>query len=439
MSTYQPGDRTPIQSLKQLEAYFIPERPVSGRMGVEWEQLAVTSSGRLVPFGGRGGVESALQTLAARHAAIRERSHITALTLPRGGMVGLEPGGQVEIATPPERRLDVLHRFLSRLDAELGRAASEQGFSLRPWGLAPMNGEEDFPDVPKARYAILKAHLLATGRRGRLMMKLAASSQFSLDYVDEEDLGTKSRAAIRLLPYLVACTANAPVYRGRSTGWKTRRPWIWRGLDPRRSGLPAFLFSQDGGYRHWVRYGLTRPLLMLVRDGRFVAGNGRDFLSWWREPGPAGPLTMEDWDLHMSTLFPEIRSRGYLEIRTLDSLPLPLLMALAALLKGLLTDGAVARTWGRFIPMPSPPEARAALLEAARAGAAWRPEKGPTPDRAVLRLADAASEGLKGLSEDPAWLEPLRDLARRRVCPADFWRRGPSGGWQGPEGVLSPC
>lgn len=438
MSTYQPGDRTPIQSQNQLEAYFIPERPVPGRMGVEWEQLPVNSAGRLVPFRGKGGVESALQTLAARHPAIREGSHITALTLPRGGMVGLEPGGQVEIATPPEKGLDALRRFLSSADGELGRAAAGQSFSLRPWGLAPMDGEEDLPDVPKARYAILKAHLMASGRRGRLMMKLAASSQYSIDYLDEEDLGTKSRAAIRLLPYLVACTANAPAYRGRAAGWKTRRPWIWRGLDPRRAGLPAFLFSPEGVYRRWVRYGLTRPLLMLVRDGRFVAGDGRDFLSWWREPGARGPLTMEDWDLHMSTLFPEIRSRGYLEIRTLDSLPLPLLMAVAALLKGLLTHGDVMRAWGRFIPMPSPPEARASLLHAARAGAAWSPERGPAAARALPGLMDAAAEGLRGLGEDPAWLRPLRDLVKRGNCPADLWRREPSGGWQGPEERLHP-
>ncbi len=435
MSTYRPGDLTPIRSLKQLEDYFRPERPVAGRMGVEWEQLPVGRDGRLSAFSGRGGVESALRVLAARHPAIREGRHITALTFPRGGMVGLEPGAQVEIATPPETRLDALHRFLARLDAELARAAGE-GFALRPWGLAPSNHEEDGADVPKARYVILKDHLLAAGRRGRQMMKLSASSQFSIDYLDEGDLAAKTAAVLRLLPYLVACTANSPVRMGRLTRWKTQRPLIWRGTDPLRCGLPAFLFEKENAYGRWARYALGRPVLMAVREGRFVPGDGRTFLQWWRKPGAAAPLTMEDWDLHMSTLFPEIRSRGYLEVRTLDSLPLPLLMAVAALHKGLLTDGDVLAGWVRLLPERSPAEARRDLLAAARSGMSWAPERGPAPARALTRFLDAAAEGLRGLSEDPAWLAPLGALVRRGLCPADLWRRGPGGSWQGPEATL---
>ena len=150
-----------------------------------------------------------------------------------------------------------------------------------------------------------------------------------------------------------------------------------------------------------------------------------------------GPMTMEDWDLHVSTLFPDLRLRSYLEIRVLDSLPLPLVMAATALFKGLLSDvgrRALSRTG---LPCPDRASAGHALLRAGRLGPRWIPKNGPTARRAMGLLLRAASQGLGSLGEEASLLTPLKDLAGANRCPADSWARRREGGWTAP-GLLWP-
>ena len=431
MSTDRPGDRTPIESVSQLSAAFEPKEPVRGRLGVEWEQLPVDPSSRLVPYA--GGVEALLQALSRQHEAVRENGHVTAVRLRGGGMVALEPGGQVEIASPPVDSLETVHRFLARVLKEVDGEARRRGFRLVPWGVAPHNGPEELADVPKERYLFLRRHLESAGPRGRRMMKLTASIQVALDYESEPDMVAKVRALLPTLPYVLPFTANAPVADGRRTRWLSQRPWIWRGTDPRRCGVPGFLFSERLGYGELVRYALDRPLLFLRRQGHYVAVEGRTFRQLLRHPGGLGPLTMEDWDLHLSTCFPEVRLRGYVEIRTLDSLPLPLAMAAAALFKGLLALEGPLAEWSAFRPAYTPALLRSALLAAARHGPRWKPPVGPPAAEVLRRMLMTAAEGLVAFGENPCWLAPLNELVERSSCPAGFWRRDEAGVWRGPE------
>jgi glutamate--cysteine ligase len=432
MSTYQPGDQTPIRSHSQIAGYFEPRSPVEGRLGVEWELLPVQPDSRLVAYDGPGGVEEALARLAPFHEAIFEADRLTAVKLEGGGMMGLEPGGQVELATLPSERLALIQNALERPLALIERSAASSGFSLAPWGVAPENGEEDLADVPKARYGLLRDHLRTAGTLGRRMMKLTASTQVSLDYRDESELTAMARAAVTAAPYLVAFTANAPVYKGRRTAWATQRPRIWRGTDRRRCGLPAFLFAPKVTYAAAARWALSRPVLFLVRDGKFLPGDARTFAQVLAGPGPLGPVTMEAGDLHVSTLFPDLRLRSYLEIRVLDSLPLPLVMAATAFFKGLLS-GAGRRVLSRSgLSCPDRAGASRSLLQAGRLGPRWIPEDGPPAQRAMKLLLHAASRGLGSLGEEPSYLDPLTDLVAANRCPADSWTRRSEGGWIGP-------
>jgi glutamate--cysteine ligase len=433
VSTDLPASGQPVTSARQLEEAMVPASPVRGRLGIEWEQLPVDPRSRLVPFHGPAGVEAALEGVGSPHRRILEEGHLTAVRLQGGGLLGLEPGGQVEIATPASPSLGPLYRFLARTLKEADGRARALGFRLVPWGHAPHNGPEDFPDVPKARYAILRDHLKKAGSRGRRMMKLTASVQISLDFVDEADMRRMVGALLPILPYVVAYTANAPVNRGRRSRWATQRPWIWRGTDSARCGLPRFLFAPGLSYRHWVRYGLSREVLFLVRDGRYVRGDGRTFAEWLRAPGAAGPLTLDDWRVHVSTLFPDVRARHYLEIRTLDSLPLTGVMAVAALMKGLLCDPDAPASWGLRLPGRTPEAVREAVLHAAAQGPRWAAAEGPSAHVVMARLLGAAERGLRGFGEPLEWLAPLRDLVERDACPADLWRRDGRGDWRGPE------
>jgi len=291
VSTYQPGDRTPIRSLDQIRASFQPAKPVRGRLGIEWELLALDAEGRMAPYGGPEGVQAGLEAFGPGRGAIREEGHLTAVRLEGGGMVELEPGAQLEVASPPATTLADLERFLGRVEGRLAKAFAEKGLTVHALGHAPRGGPEDHPDVPKARYRILGDHLRRAGTRGRRMMKLTAATQFSLDYENEADLRRKVAALLPLLPYLVAFSANSPMSAGRRTRWLSQRPWIWRGTDRLRCGLPPFLFASDLGYGHLARYGLSRPLLMLVRDGRYLRGDGRSFAQVLEGPGRLGPIS----------------------------------------------------------------------------------------------------------------------------------------------------
>lgn len=434
MSTYGEGDTTEIKAYRQLLGYFVPEFAEQGRLGVEWEQLPLDGSNRVVPYEGDSGVEALLDRVGGRHDAVLEEGRTSALRLLGGGTVGLEPGGQLEIASPPLGNLNTLFRFLARTFKELDGPARAVGFRLAPWGGAPHTEPEDVPDVPKARYRLLKAHLEQAGPRGRRMMKLTAATQICIDYDSERDMARKVGALLRIMPYLVAFTANSPVSSGRRTRWLTQRPWIWRGTDALRCGLPRFLFARELQYSDFVRYGLSRPVLFVVRKGRYVRGDGRSFREWWKSPGETGPLTLDDWSVHLSTLFPEIRLReGYVEFRSLDSAPLPVVLGAAAFLKGLLCDPGGLSLVETLLPAPTAAGGRDALLAAARYGPRWKPGALPAPREIMMRLLDAAAEGLSRLQEYEGWLTPLRQLTDKNVCPADLWRKDENGIWWGPE------
>jgi gamma-glutamylcysteine synthetase len=137
--------------------------------------------------------------------------------------------------------------------------------------------------------------------------------------------------------------------------------------------------------------------------------------------------------MHWSTLFPEIRPRGYLEIRSIDSIPLPLVMASTALIKGLLAPAALSGDWEGSLPKVKAAAARRSLLDAARSGPRWRPDAGPSPTELMPLLLSIAAQGLASMEESDAWLSPLRDLAERRACLADLWHRDGAGIWRGPE------
>ena len=348
-------------------------------------------------------------------------------------MVSLEPGGQVEVDSPPAARLAHLATFFKSTLQGLSESSRARGFGLFPWGVAPYGSPEDLADVPKARYRLLRDRLLESGSLGRWMMKLTAASHFCLDYENEGDMRRKVAALLPLLPYAVAFTANAPVALGRRGRWLTRRPWIWRHTDPLRCGLPSLFFSPKLSFGSYVRYAASRPLLFLVRDGRYVPGGGRAFQDWLERPGRVGPLTVGDWDLHLSTLFPDLRLRaGYLEIRTLDALPIPLFLAMGAFFKGLLAEPGILDRVSQNAPAFSPREVRRSLLDAARLGPTWSPPGAPQPRALMRRLLALAAVGLCELGDEPGWLEPLETLVRRAACPSQFWRRDGEGSWRGP-------
>ncbi len=432
MTTYRRGDRTPIEEPALLREAFVPENPVPGRMGIEWEFLPVADDSRLVPFGAPGGVcELFGEMEGGGYRLDMERGIPIGLHTGDGAFVGLEPGAQVEVSTRPFTRLADLFAQLEGHRERLEAGARTRGWRLAPWGLAPHNGPEDNPDVPKERYGLLRDYLQDRGSRGRWMMKLTASVQMSLDFPSEEGLELQMDGLLRVLPYLTGWLANSPVSNGRKGRWKTLRPFIWRRTDRLRCGLPAFFF-RPGLISSWQEYALTRPVIFLVRDGAWHTGGNRTFREWLEDPRELGPITMEDWDTHLSTLFTDFRLRSYLEIRTLDAVPLPWLCAAAALCKGLFGDPQRIPSWRDLIPAPSRRTWGRNLYRAAEGGGDWIPIDGPPPRKVGPPLLEQARLGLQALGEDPDALETLSRSIPSGTCPADHWYRSAGGCWRGP-------
>jgi glutamate--cysteine ligase len=405
-------------------------------MGVEWELLPCLPTGFLAPYLGERGVEGAFLDLAGRgYGPHEERGAVVGLSAPSGAFLGLEPGAQVEVATPALDGLADLESELRTHYLAIQGAAHRAGWVPMPWGLAPRNGPEDLPDVPKERYLLLADHLRRKGSLGRWMMKLTAATQISLDTLGPESLGDQVDGALRLLPYLAGWLANSPVARGRKSRWKTLRPKVWCGTDRARCGLPPFLFRAADPVGEWLRYYLSREALFFVRGGQWHRGDGRAFGQWLKAPGPMGPLTADDWTLHTSTVFPDLRFRGYLELRVADSVPLETLLGASALCKGLLGDPARVRSWRDILPAPGRLSTRRNILAAARGGGEWFPEAGRDPKEAAPDLFREARRGLEALGDDGGYLEPLERSARQGRCPADTWTRHRMRGWSGPDAL----
>ena len=422
MSTYKQGNRPEIKSVDQLRDGLIPPlTSTPGRMGIEWELLPCGPSGELVSYYSGGGISDIFSLLsAAGYPAQLEDGRPIGLDAPRGQFVGLEPGGQIEISTPPRESLSELGTDLEMPLREFRGLTMREGWAPEAWGIAPRNHPEDLPDVPKARYTILAEHLRSRGTLGRWMMKLTAATQFSIDVLDERSVPAHIHGALKLLPCLVGWLANSPVSALEIGGQKTQRPSIWLGTDPGRCGLPPFLFGGGDLVGGFLEYALGRETLFFVRDGVWLKGGGKTFLEWLRDPGPLGPLTMDDWLLHNSSIFTDIRFRGYLEIRVADSVPLDLVLGAGALCKGLLSEPGRIADWGGVLPEPDPSDTPAAIGEAAGMGGAW--PGGPGREDVTRRLFDAARIGLAALGEEPGFLDPLEKFVAGSTCPADLWK-----------------
>ena len=217
--------------------------------------------------------------------------------------------------------------------------------------------------------------------------------------------------------------------------WSHLRNGFWYGTDRARCGLPPFLFRATDPVGEWLRYYLSREALFFVRGERWHRGDGRTFGQWLKAPGPLGPLTVDDWILHTSTAFPDLRFRGYLELRVADSVPLETLLGASALCKGLLGDPGRVMSWKDILPAPGLLSTRRNILSAARGGGLWSPAAGRGSRDAAPALFQEARRGLRAFGEDGGHLEPLERSAREGRCPADLWRRHPGSGWSGPDAL----
>jgi glutamate--cysteine ligase len=346
---------TPVTSTADLVAFLARgARPQQAwGIGTEMEKLVLDRrTGEAADY---GRVEALLGVLEAEGGwrPIREDGHLIALFGPHSSIT-LEPGGQFELSG---RLCPDLHcsygDFASHLAAivDKARALDLCFFGL---GVQPFSTPEQIAWVPKARYAIMGPYMTRRGDMGHRMMKQSAGIQVNLDYQDEADCIAKLRIALATAPLFYALFANSPLLDGRPSGFLSTRGEIWSRTDPDRTGLLPQIFADGAGYATYVDYALDVPMYFILREGRFVdlTQDRFPFRRYLAEGfGPHRP-TLADWDLHLSTLFPEARLRPQIEMRSADALPARLTLAVSALAKGLLYDAeAREEIWAFFAPL----------------------------------------------------------------------------------------
>ncbi len=340
-------DLTPIESRDELVAWIAAgEKPPDRfRVGTEHEKFAFTLNGHApVPYDGTHGIRALLEgmQLLLGWEPIMEGPNIIGLwDVTGGGAITLEPGGQFELSGAP---VTTVHRTCSELMAHLAQVrevAAPLGIGFLGLGMTPVWKRSDMPVMPKGRYRIMTDYMPKVGRFGLDMMYRTCTVQANLDFSSEADMVKKLRVGVALQPVAIALFANSPFTEGKLNGFLSFRSEIWRDTDNDRSGMIPWAFEPGMGYERWTEYALDVPMYFVKRGNRYidVAGRSfRDFMAGKLTELPGERATVADWANHLSTIFPEVRLKRYLEMRGADAGPWGRLPSLTAFWVGLLYD-----------------------------------------------------------------------------------------------------
>ncbi len=432
-----------ISDRRQLVAYLESGcKPAERwRVGTEHEKFLFRLKDRgAVPYEGSDGVGALLEALKRfGWEGVYEGETLIGLTHGQAN-VSLEPGGQFELSGAP---LDSIHDTSLEVAehlAQVREVGAALGIGALGMGFHPKLRRDEVPWMPKGRYAIMRAYMPKRGREGLDMMLRTCTIQANLDFASEACMVKKFRVSLALQPIATALFANSPFVEGKPSGFKSRRSQVWTDTDPDRTGDLPFVFETGFGFERYVDYALDVPMYFVLRDGRYIDVSGqsfRDFLAG-KLPGLPGELpTSSDWADHLTTIFPEVRLKKYLEMRGADGGAAPFISALPALWVGLFYDSAaldaawdLVKGWSRM----DRAELRVAVprqaLDATVAGRTARDVA-----REMLAISHAGLKARRRLNAEGAdeglFLDPLDHIVESGVTPADEKLALYQGAWRG--------
>jgi glutamate--cysteine ligase len=340
-------DASPIESRDALVAWFEQGcKPADAvRVGTEHEKIPFFRTNHSpVPFEGSKGIQALLHGMQAKlnwESILDEDRLIGLYDANGGGAISLEPGGQFELSGAP---FATIHETASEIDrhlADVAEVAGGLGVGFLALGLSPKWTLAETPVMPKSRYQIMARYMPKVGSRGLDMMFRTATVQANLDFSSEADMVKKLRVGLALQPIATALFANSPFLEGKPNGLLSERSEIWRDTDNQRAGMTPFAFEPGMGFERYVDYALDVPMYFVKRGAHYhdVAGASfRDLLAGRLAALPGERATMSDWVNHLSTIFPEVRLKRYLEMRGADVGPRDRICALPAFFVGLYYD-----------------------------------------------------------------------------------------------------
>jgi glutamate--cysteine ligase len=427
MSRDQALNFAPIEDREQLLDYFRSGEKTPERRGVGTEHEKFVFRRRdaqMLSFEEPGGFGDLFQRLADEYGwqPAYDEGHIVALERD-GAAITLEPGGQLELSgaifkTVFETR-DELQTHLDEV-----KALTHEDLAITFWGLNPFYGPDDIPWMPKSRYKIMRRYLPTRGDLALWMMKTTCTIQANFDYVSEDDCADLIRTAVLVSPLVSALFAHSPVKQGAVIPFQSFRGQIWTRTDPDRTGASDFMYRADWGYADYLEYVLDVPMFFIRREQGYIDMAGHSFREFLARGYQGHSATMGDFELHLSTAFPEVRLKRYIEMRGADGGPPEAIVALPALWKGLLYDESARRAAAALFDGVTPEAHREIFLDAYRDGIHGHTSHGSMRELGQ-ELLDIASSGLATLARDAGhedesvFLAPLNELLETGQSWAD--------------------
>ncbi len=432
MSIPSAAPDTEITDERMLVEYLAGgEKPrADWRIGTEHEKFGFYLEDlRPPPYAGERGIRALLEGIAARHGwEVVVEGDLPVALARAGASITLEPAGQLELSGAP---LVDIHETCCEVNGHLEEVrgvADPLGMGFLGMGFQPKWRREDMPMMPKGRYAIMKRYMPLRGNLGLDMMTRTCTVQVNLDYATEADMVKKFRVALALQPVATALFADSPFTEGRPNGFLSFRSHVWTDTDPDRTGMLDFVFEDGFGYERYVDYILGVPMYFSYRDGRYVDLAGRDFRAFMAGrlcELPGARPTLRDFADHLTTAFPEVRLKKYLEMRGADGGPWNRLCALPAFWVGLLyDDAALDAAWDLVRDFSM--EERHVLRDGVPRQALKLPFRKATVRELALEALRIAQAGLSrrgrrnaGGGDESQFIEPLIEFALANQTPAE--------------------
>ena len=416
------------------------------RIGTEHEKFVFyTETLDPVPYAGPRGIRSLMEHLMMRYdwEPIMEGENIIALKRPdgeAGGTISLEPGGQFELSGAP---VATLHETADETQSHLNEVldvGEDLGIGFLGVGFSPKWTLDETPRMPKERYKVMTRYMPTVGRRGLDMMYRTATIQTNLHFASEGDMVKKLRVSLALQPIATALFASSPFTEGRLNGMKSLRSEVWRETDPNRTGMLPFVFEDGMGYERYVDYALDVPMYFVYRKGRYIDVAGasfRDFMEGKLAALPGERPTLDDWSDHLTTLFPEVRLKRFLEMRGADGGRWPRICALSAFWVGILYDQvALDAAWDMVKSWTAADrDELRAIVPRLALGAKFKDTTVQELARTALRISHLGLKNRRQINvksqDETIYLAPLQRLAAAGRTVADELIDRFEGPWQG--------
>ncbi|MEO7067654.1 MAG: glutamate--cysteine ligase [Rhodanobacter sp.] len=444
MSIPSAVKHTPIGDRQQLADYFAAgeKPPEAWRIGTEHEKFGfLTDTLRPPTFEGDRGIKVLLETLATRYGwdVAREGENPVALSRDKAAIT-LEPAGQLELSGAP---LETVHETCREVNghlAEVRSIADDLGMGFLGMGFQPKWRRDEMPWMPKGRYKIMREYMPKVGSLGLDMMTRTCTVQVNLDFGSQADMIKKFRVGLALQPIATALFADSPFTEGRPNGYQSYRSEIWTDTDKDRTGMLDFVFDDSFGYERYVDYLLDVPMYFSLQHGQYVDLAGQDFKQFMAGKLPMLPgvkANMTDFADHLTTVFPEVRLKQFLEMRGADGGPWNRLCALPAFWVGLLYDQeALDAAWDLVKDFTR--EERHVLRDGVPKQALKLPFRGAHVRELAEQALKIAAHGLKRRArlndngaDESIFLQPLLEIVHANQTPAERKLELFYGAWNG--------